>query len=98
MEKTASSSKASIYAINPDLQKKVAPILTNMVTTILMKKPQDPVSQTHSLTPSPRISLANPVDSFLFTFTAFYIGAPYGPVFGGTLRRCNSRFVSRGAR
>ncbi len=39
-----STTKMSTYAINPDLQKKVAPILTNMVTNILMKKPQDPVS------------------------------------------------------
>ena len=42
MSNTASGAK--IFAINPDLQKQVSPVLTNMVATLLKKKPQDPVS------------------------------------------------------
>lgn len=38
-----SASEKRIFAINPDLQKQVSPILTNMVTQLLKKKPQDPV-------------------------------------------------------
>ena len=37
-------SQKRIFAINPDLQKQVQPILTNMVSALLKKKPQDPVS------------------------------------------------------
>ena len=39
-----SASDKKIFAINPDLQKQVSPILTNMVSMLLKKKPQDPVS------------------------------------------------------
>ena len=38
------NSQKRIFAINPDLQKQVQPILTNMVSALLKKKPQDPVS------------------------------------------------------
>jgi len=38
-----SASDKKIFAINPDLQKQVSPILTNMVSMLLKKKPQDPV-------------------------------------------------------
>lgn len=42
MNRESESSKR-IFAINPDLQKQVSPILTNMVSTLLKKKPQDPI-------------------------------------------------------
>ena len=47
MNRESDSSKR-IFAINPDLQKQVSPILTNMVSTLLKKKPQDPVSRLRS--------------------------------------------------
>ena len=33
------ASEKRIFAINPDLQKQVSPILTNMVSMLLKKKP-----------------------------------------------------------
>ena len=41
---TSVQSEKRIFAINPDLQKQVSPILTNLVSMLLKKKPQDPVS------------------------------------------------------
>ena len=38
-------SQKRIFAINPDLKRQVSPILTNMVSMLLKKKPQDPVSR-----------------------------------------------------
>ena len=59
MEPTQSDKK--IFAINPDLQKQVSPILTSMVSMLLKKKPQDPVSFPFPLAPPFLESYLNPI-------------------------------------
>ena len=86
MEPTQSDKK--IFAINPDLQKQVSPILTSMVSMLLKKKPQDPVSLPVLPCEQHLNPIAKQLDFDIFT------GATHGTVPGGGARcRYGSAFL-----